>query len=150
MSDHVLSGLLKKRSEIAGLLEHYQDAVRQCVIDLDNVDATIRLYKPDIDLEDVRPKPVPPRYAAYKGQVTRGVLAALRDSDKPLTSRDLALRLMADRGLNTADKHTVRLMQKRIGACLKHWRNKGVLCSEPGPKLFLLWSLAHENDNRVS
>jgi hypothetical protein len=47
---HVLTGLIAKRAELAGLLEHHQATVRQLLIDLDAVDATIRMFKPDFDL----------------------------------------------------------------------------------------------------
>jgi hypothetical protein len=33
---HVLTGLIAKRSEIAGQIEHTQDKLRQLVIDLDH------------------------------------------------------------------------------------------------------------------
>jgi hypothetical protein len=62
---HVLSGLVAKRAELAGQLEHHQAMCRQMLIDLDNVDATLRLFDADIVLEEIRPKPIPPRHAAY-------------------------------------------------------------------------------------
>ncbi|MCH7794377.1 MAG: hypothetical protein IH900_04455 [Proteobacteria bacterium] len=61
------------------------------IIDLDNVDAVLRLYAADIDLEETRPKPLPPGNQAFRGEVTRLLLAALRQSDRPLTTKDLAL-----------------------------------------------------------
>jgi hypothetical protein len=39
--------------------------VRQLILDIDRVDATIRLFAPDIDLDEIRPKPVPLRHAAF-------------------------------------------------------------------------------------
>ena len=119
---HVLSALIRKRAEIVGQIEHTQDALRQLVIDLDNLDATIRLFKPDIDLAEIKPKPLPPRHHAYKGEVSRIVLDALRQSPKPLTAQELAQYVMAHRGLNTADRRLVRAIGKRVGACLRHHR----------------------------
>lgn len=88
---HVVSALILKRAEIPGQIEHVQTALRQLIIDLDNVDAVLRLYAADIDLEETRPKPLPPRNQAFRGEVTRLLLAALRQSDRPLTTKDLAL-----------------------------------------------------------
>ena len=34
---------------------------------LDNVAAAIRIFKPDIDLAEVKPKPPPPRHHAFNG-----------------------------------------------------------------------------------
>ena len=127
MNDHVLSGLIKKRAELAGRIEAAQIAVRQLVIDLDHVDATIRVFDPDIDLEDVRPKPLPPRHSAFRGEVARIVLSTLRQSKKAITTKDLAMQMMADRGLNTADKGTVKMMVKRVGACMRNYRAQCIL-----------------------
>ncbi len=41
-NEHVLSGLVRKRSEIAGQIEHTQFALRQLVADLDLIDAAIK------------------------------------------------------------------------------------------------------------
>ena len=138
---HVVTALVRKRAEIAGRIEHTQTALRQLIIDLDNLDATIRLFKPDIDLEEIRPKPLPPRHHAFKGEVSRIVLSALRQSDKPLTTHDLAQHVMAERGLNTADKKLVRVFGKRVGACLRHHRAKGVLRCAQGPGQYQLWEI---------
>ena len=138
---HVVTALIRKRGEIAGQLEHTQTQLRQLVIDLDNLDATLRLFKPDIDLEEIRPKPLPPRHHAFKGEVSRIVLSALRQSDKPLTTHDLAQHVMAERGLNTADKRLVKVIGKRVGACLRHHRNRGLMRSERGPGTHLCWVL---------
>lgn len=40
---------------------------------------------------------------------------------------------MAERGLNTADVRLVKTIGKRVGACLRHWRVKGVVVSVPRP-----------------
>ncbi|NQU72466.1 MAG: hypothetical protein HQ514_18090 [Rhodospirillales bacterium] len=48
------------------------------IIDLDNLDATLPLFERDIELVDIKPKPLPPRHAAFRGEVSRIVFAALR------------------------------------------------------------------------
>ena len=138
---HVVTALIRKRGEIAGQIEHTQTQLRQLVIDLDNLDATLRLFKPDIDLEEIRPKPLPPRHHAFKGEVSRIVFAVLRQSNRPLTAQEIARHVMAGRGLNTADKRLVRVIGKRVGACLRHHRNRGLVRSEKGPRQRLVWEI---------
>lgn len=138
-NDNVVSGLLRKRAEIAGKIEGAQAELRQLLIDLDNVDYTIRIFRPAIDLEDVRPKPLPPRFAAFKGEVSRVVLEALRDAKGPMTSQQLAQLLMKARGMNANDARTVQLMVKRVGACLRHHRKSNVVRAVKGAKGFLAW-----------
>lgn len=138
---HVITALIMKRAELAGVIEHHQTLLRQGIIDLDNLDATLRLFEPEIELEDIKPKPFPPRHAAFKGEVARIVLGALRESNGPMTAQQLAQHFMAERGMNTADKKLVKTIGKRIGACLRHHRGKGLLRSISGPGPLLLWEI---------
>ena len=73
--------------------------------------------------------------------MSRIVFAVLRQSNRPLTAQEIARHVMAERGLNTADKPLVRVIGKRVGACLRHHRDKGLVRSEKGPGPFLVWKL---------
>ncbi|MGH6888444.1 MAG: hypothetical protein ACREHF_04495 [Rhizomicrobium sp.] len=143
---HVVTGLIEKRREIAGRIEDLQRQMRQAVCDLDHVEASIRLFKPDIDLDEIMPRPVPPPHAAFKGEVTRIILDTLRRTTRPLTTRDLTLVLMRERGLRTDDAKLVRLMQQRVVATLGHWKRRGYLKSSPANdvKGTLLWEIADD------
>ena len=77
---HVVSALKTKRAELAGLIDALQDQLREAMIGIDHVDSTLRMFVPDIDLDEIKPKPLPPRHHAFKGQVTRSMLAMLRDA----------------------------------------------------------------------
>ena len=54
-SQPVMSGLIRKRAEIAGQLEDAQTRVLQLIIDVDSVDAVLRQFDLDVDLEVIRP-----------------------------------------------------------------------------------------------
>ncbi len=132
-------GLVRKRSEIAGLIEHYQDQLRQLAIDLEHLDATLRLFAPDIDLSTIKAKKLPPAHAANHGQLARFILEALKDAPKGLTSVQLAEAFIAERRIHAPDKATVSLIRKRVSYCLRYQRKRGVLRSEPGPGRLLVW-----------
>lgn len=138
---HVVSGLMTKRAELAGLLEHHQAKVRQLMIDLDAVDQALRLFKPDIELDEIKPKPLPARHAAYKGEVARIVLGTLRDAKRACTTQELTMHVMAERGMNTADKRLVKTVGKRVGACLRHHRSRGLIQSVKGFADRLVWEV---------
>lgn len=53
---HVVSGLVAKKSELAGLMQHYQAEISRIGFDLKHLDATIKLFDPDFDLRTVRSK----------------------------------------------------------------------------------------------
>lgn len=139
---HVVTGLMTKRAELAGMLEHHQAKVRQLMIDLDAVDQALRLFKPDIELEAIKPKPLPPRHAAYKGEVSRIILGTLRDAKRPCSTQELTMHVMAERGMNTADKRLVRTVKMRVGAALRHHREKGLIRSVGGLGGLLVWEVA--------
>jgi hypothetical protein len=140
-NEHALAALLRKRAELAGLFEHHQAKARQLLIDIDALDATIRMFNPEIDLADVKPKPLPPRHAAYKGEVARIILGTLRDAKRPCTTQELTMHVMAERGMNTADKRLVKTVTKRVGACLRHHRNKGLLRTTKGFGARIAWEV---------
>jgi hypothetical protein len=139
---HVLSGLIAKRAEIAGKLEHHHAVVRQLMIDLDAIDQALRLFKPDIELEAIKSKPMPPRHAAYKGEVARIILGTMREAKRPCSTQELTMHVMAERGMNTADKRLVRTVEKRVGSALRHHRNKGLIRSVKGLGDRLVWEIA--------
>src|SRR5881227_2625876 len=91
---HVVTGLIDKRREIAGKIEDLQVQMRQAVADLDHIEASLRIFKPDLDLEEIMPRPVPPPHAAFRGEVSRIILDTLRKSTKPLTTLQITLALM--------------------------------------------------------
>jgi hypothetical protein len=138
---HVLSALLAKRSELAGKIEFTQTELRQLIIDLDNLDATIRLFEPEIDLEAIKPKPLPARNTAFRGEVTRIVLSTLRKADKPLPVYEITMHVMVARSLNAADKPLLKVLAKRVGSCLRNNRDKGLVRSVEGPNRSVLWEI---------
>src|SRR5260221_14327484 len=102
------------------------------MIAIDNRDATIRMCAPDIELTEIKPKRLPPRHAAYKGEIARIVLGTLRNAKRACSTQELTMHVMAERGMNTADKRLVRTVGKRVGAGLRHHRLKGLIRSTNG------------------
>ena len=137
---HVVSALRTKRAELAGQIDALQDQLREAMIAVDHVDSTLRLFVPDIDLDEIKPKPLPPRHHAFKGQVTRSILAMLR-KEGAMDAKAITLRLMAERELNLNDKVLVKAMQKRIGAALRNLRERTLARSAQGAGGMLVWNI---------
>lgn len=135
---HVLTALRAKRGELAGLIDGLQDQLREAMIAVDHVDCTLRLFAPDIDLDEIKPKPLPPRHHAFKGQVTRAILAMLR-AEGAMDAKAITIRLMAERELNVNDKVLAKAMQKRISAALRNLRDRQLATSSQGSGGLLLW-----------
>lgn len=141
-NQHTVNALIRKRAEIAGQIENLQGQLKRAVVDLDNVEATLRLFAPEIDMQAIGPRRVPTAHHAFRGEVSRIVLEALRDAPGPLTTTELTRRVMAARGLDMNDVALSRTMSQRVGACLNHWRRKrGAVRSMPGPGQVLAWEI---------
>ena len=112
------SAALAKRAEIAGKIEVMQREMRTLVATIGHINATIRTFDPSIDLEDIIPK-LPPRFQAFKGEVSRIVLDALRESKTPLPVFDHHVSVAAGRGISTDDKPFMIILRRRVDACLR-------------------------------
>ena len=65
---HVISALVKQRASLAGEIENMHERLRQLVNDLEHLDATILQFKPDYQVEAIRPKAFrPPKDWSNRG-----------------------------------------------------------------------------------
>ena len=141
VSNPVLSGLIRKRQEIAAELDAAQAQLRQLILDIDAVDATIRLFQPDIDLEVVKVRPVPRRHEASRGDTSRLILSLMREAGEPLSHREITQRVMEARGLNLADRALCQTMRDRVGASLRGMRKRGRVAGGEGKGPGVRWGL---------
>jgi hypothetical protein len=138
---HVATALIAKRRELAGQIEDLQRQLKIAVTSLDHVEASLRLFVPDIDLTEHGPRPVPPPHAAFKGEVTRILLDTLRTAGRPMNTRDLTEVLMRERGLPWDDLRARRTIHMRVGAALNHMKRKGLLTASAGAGQMLNWEI---------
>jgi hypothetical protein len=83
-----------------------------------------------------------PRAAPASGVKVRSDEDRAGDAaQRPLTSAEIAQRVMAERGLDTANARLAKLMAKRTGACLRHWQTRGAVSRQQGPGRFALWEM---------
>ncbi len=79
MNAFVVSGLVKRRAELAGDIERTHEALRKMVLDLENLDATILQFEPDFKVETIQPKAFrPPKDWSNRGQMTSMGAAEVR------------------------------------------------------------------------
>lgn len=143
---HTLSGLIRKRQEIAAELDAAQSRVRQLILDIDAVDATIRLFQPDIDLDVVKVRPTPRRHEAHRGDTSRLILSLLREAGEALSHREITQRVMMARGLNLTDRALCQTMRDRVGASLRGMRERGAVASGEGGGVGVRWSVSNYPD----
>jgi len=139
---YLVSGLVRKRAELAGEIERTHERLRTLVDQLSALDQTIQGIDPSIELERIAPKTFrPPSDWANRGQMSRIVLSILRTAAEPMTTREIGLQMLAERALDAQDQRLLRLMTKRVGVCLRHQRDNGLTKAIQGPGQFMLWEL---------
>ncbi len=104
MTDYVVSGLVKRRAELAGQADALRARLAQIGTDLGHLDATIRLFAPDLDLGAVRPKRPRGPDTAGRDEMSRAVLDVLREAAEPMTTAAVAAAVMAGRGIDGQDR----------------------------------------------
>ena len=117
---HVIAALREKRAELAGIIADLEKRINGHRADLVHLEATLRMFVPDIEGDAIKPKAVRRRNAWFgKGECGRLVYGILRTAARPMTSREIAEALMAGRGLDPADHRTRDLIQKTVHGMLK-------------------------------
>lgn len=138
---HVVTALIKKRADISGEIETLHDRIAQLIKDLEGIDRSLQVFAPHIETQTIAPRFRPPENWSKRGEMTRIVLGILRLAREPLTTRDVAARLISERGLDPDEPKLLRLMAKRVGVALRRQREGGVVKATPGPGQYMLWEL---------
>ncbi|MGR9012033.1 MAG: hypothetical protein ACU83U_00160 [Gammaproteobacteria bacterium] len=124
---HVISGLVSKRSELAGLVQYYQAEISRITRNIQHLDASIKLFDPDFDLRTIRAKEHREKNPFLKsGEATRMVLDVLRGSEAAMTSRQIAEGLLQRKGAESSTENIERIQNSALNV-LKRLENKGLI-----------------------
>jgi hypothetical protein len=144
MADELATAaLVRKRAELAGRIGHARAELDAMLASLAALDATLRLFDPELRPQAIRPKPFPPRRGPEQpGMRVRDVLGALRETGRPMTTREIAERLLAGRAVGN-DKLVSR-GSEIVGAALRRLRARGVVACGAGADGRGMWALTAE------
>src|ERR1700731_2083930 len=111
---HVISALREKRALVAGLIEKLERKLEQHRADLTHIDGVLRLFQPDRDPGEIKPKRTYARRTGYfaRNELSRLCMDALRGADGALIATDeIAGRVIEGKGFDAADA----ALRKAIG-----------------------------------
>jgi hypothetical protein len=112
---HVIGALRNKRAELAGVLRQLEQQLGQQRADLAHLDATMRLFNPDLRPNDIGAKQPRARNAWFRpGECLRLIYDELREAPQPLTTRELAERIMRLKAISAADDQRRERIQKTL------------------------------------
>lgn len=142
MTSYVIHALAQKRSELSGDIENAHTALKRMIQELEHLDKTLLMFDPDYQVDSIKPKAFrPPEDWSKRGEMTRRILDILRKAAEPMTTRDIALQMLADRAMDTDDVKLMRLMRSRCAVALRGQRDKGTVKSVEGPGQYQLWQI---------
>lgn len=145
---HIISGLTAKHSELAGLIQFHQTAIERISTDLKHLDATLKLFAPEIDLRSLGARRVRQSsvggFKRFKSRESHTlVLDQLRVAASPLTTVMMCTAIMADRGMEDT-KELRTSIQRTLTGTLRRLERRGLVKdvgrAENG--LSALWQIA--------
>jgi len=111
--------LRSKRSELAGIVVNLEQQLVQRRASLMHIDATMRLFDPELRPEEIRPRRRRTCNVWFRpGECLRLIYEVLRDAPESVTTRDLAERIVEVKSISVTDDRQRALIQKTILASL--------------------------------
>ena len=138
--ENVISALAKKRSELSGLVAYYKKEIARLAEEVRMLDATIKLLDPGYPIRSIKTKRYQKQNDFFKhGEAPRILLDVLRKSGKSLSTSDIALAVMALKGIDEGRKNA---LQASILTTLHHQKKKGIVdCTGKDRTGNCLWEL---------
>lgn len=122
---HVISALVAKRSELAGLVAHHRKEITRLSEEVKTLDATIKLFEPDYRIHTIKPKRYQKKNTFFKhGEAHRTVLDVLRESGKPLSTNAIAKLIVSRKGI---DSEHEKALQASILTTLHTQKKSGLV-----------------------
>jgi hypothetical protein len=97
---HVITALVDKRARIDGEIKMRRYQITKLEMELAHIDAVIRMFRPNYDVTKIATKRTFGKSPAgtRKGDGTRMALTVLREAGEPLTTNEIAIRVLAKLG----------------------------------------------------
>jgi hypothetical protein len=144
---HVISALRRKRAEISGHIHDLEKRVARQRANLANLDATIKLFAPGTNPDDIPPKRAYRRTRYFaRNELSRLTQAALRTASGPLTSAEIAAAVMHARGMPSDDAQLKEIAAARALTVLRRLAKRGIV-AKSGTSRNAHWALVHQFAN---
>ena len=141
MTDHVIAALVERRRDVAAQITTLSGQLQQLQADLSSLDAVIRQIDPDYPLETLGPRYRRQPSAAEFGSISRTVLDVLRRAESPMSAKEIAGKIIGERGLNAGDRALARSMNKRVDMALRYQRTNGMVAAREDERAVVRWEI---------
>jgi hypothetical protein len=143
---HVISALSTKRGEILGSIKHYKQLISSLDKDLQNIDATIKIFEPDYKFgsEKVVNKHTRNRFF-NNGEAKVLVLEVLKNSSLPLSTDKISDIIATNRNLTFENKTDKSNFQKSILLALNTCLSNNLVQKVSKDGLSIIWKIKELN-----
>ena len=142
---HIVSGLVAKHSELAGLIKFHHIEIERIAADLKHLDATLKLFAPEIDIRTLTSKRVRKSsmggFKRFKCKESHTlVLDQLRVATAPLTTAMICTSIMDDRGMDDTKELRISI-QRTLTGTLRRLAKRGMVKEVGRDGVSILWQL---------
>jgi hypothetical protein len=143
--DRVVSGLIEKRRELAGIIDEMQRKLDQHRADLTHIDGVLRVLASDLDPGTLGPKRVYRRNRYFaRNELSRLCLGVLRTAaGELLSTNDIAGRVITAKGFDSGDAILRAAIREQVGSIVKRLHRNGAI-ENIGAGRASKWKLASE------
>ena len=141
---HVISALREKRALVAGLIEKLERKLEQHRADLTHIDGVLRLFQPDRDPAEIKPKRTYRRTRYFaRNELARLCMDVLRDAPGLITTDEIAAQVIAAKGFEMADATLRASIRDQLLTVLRVARRRGTV-EQMGLGRGVRWKMASE------
>jgi hypothetical protein len=138
--ERTIAGLLKKRSEMVNEMHSLRERMGVVSNDLQSLDRVLQAFGFDEPLDQL-PVAKSKVVLFHKSELQHQLLAVLRQADRPMSSRDLAVQIVTSEGRDRYDKRLVLDLIKRVGKSIATLRYRGLVSGCRDSTGRFLWQL---------
>ena len=142
---HIISALREKRAIVSGLIEKLERKLEQHRADLTHIDGVLRLFQPDRDPDEIKPRRTYAKRTRYfaRNELARLCMDTLRDTRKLITTDEITAQVIAAKGFETADATLRVAIRDQLLTVLRAARKRGTV-EQVGLGRGVRWKMASE------
>ena len=128
--DHVLSGLISKRTDIKSELDFLKSKIVEMENILNCLEVSINVFNPDFDLNTIKDKRYTKKSHLFKhGEAHRLILDVLRKSKDSISMFQITAEIMKYKNLDVLDEKLFSSIQHTLYATVNKQKKENIITS---------------------
>jgi hypothetical protein len=113
-------------AELAGKIQVNKEQGERLVENMKHVEAVLKLLDPAYDVRHIAVRRRKPNLWFKRGTVFRNALDVLRNAERPLTTREIAARMLAAKGVTAPADKDRRTLEGAVQSSLRNHKGKTI------------------------